>query len=292
LSWVALDGALVEREKATVSVYDRGFLYGDSVFETLRTYRGRLFRLESHVSRLARSAAIVRMRLPVEGAALVEECQRLVDVVRRSEIDRGAAPPELSIRVLVSRGESELGLVPRGEARARRVTYLERLVPPPASLYERGARVLLVETHRPSDAARGAKVGNYLESLLCLMRARDAGADEALVVAGDGAVVEGATSNVFSVRDGALTTPPEDAGLLPGITRAFVLELAAEAGLSVAERRLTAEDLMTADEAFLTSTLREIAPIGGVMAGERSRELRPGPVTALLRERFSRAVDG
>ncbi len=291
MSWVAVDGVLVPRERATVSVYDRGFLYGDSIFETLRTYDGKLFRLEAHLSRLARSSEVTRIALPLSVEALGRELVALTSSVREMAPGGVDAPAsELVLRVLVTRGGGRLGLLPEEGMSARRVTFVEPFVPPAARLYDEGAKVLCVPTHRPSDAARGAKVGNYLESLLCLFRAREVGCDEALVCDASGHVVEGTTTNVFVVRGGRLVTPPLGAGALPGITRAVTLEVAAHLGVAVEEAPLTPADVLSSDEAFLTSTLREIMPIASIDAAEGRRAFAKGPVTAALARGFRRVV--
>ena len=292
MSWVALGGALVSREDAKVSVYDRGFLYGDSIFETLRTYDGKLFRLGEHLGRFARSAKITKMSEGMSVGDLGVELERMTCSVleaARASLERDESV-ELTVRLMLTRGEGPLGLLPTSLGPPTRVTFFERFRAPNPALYESGAKVLLVPTHRPSDAARGAKVGNYLESLLCLSQARDRGADEALVIDAGGHVVEGATSNVFIVRGGALVTPPESSGLLAGITRSVTLDLARELGIETREETLFPGDFADADEAFLTSTLREIMPIGRVEGAEGERRLAAGPVTARLRRAFAEAT--
>ncbi len=293
MSWVAIDGTLLPREEAKVSVYDRGFLYGDSIFETLRTYGGRVFRLEEHLARLDRSAQITQIALPVSRGLLASEIERLTRLVL-DDLRSNDAPDEaieLTVRVMVTRGEGPLGLVPSSLGPPTRVTFFERFRAPCPDLYERGATVLFVPTYRPSDAARGAKVGNYLESLLCLARARESGADEALVVDALGRVIEGTTSNVFVVRGGVVFTPPVDTGLLVGITRKVTLELAAALGIETREVPLFPDDFGNAEEAFLTSTLREIMPIGRIAGGGADVFSSPGPVTSRLRSAFSRLVE-
>ncbi len=293
MSWVAIDGSLVPREEAKVSVYDRGFLYGDSIFETLRTYGGRLFRLDEHLTRFERSAEITQIVLPVSRDLLASELERLTRLVLDDQRSNDAPDEviELTVRIMVTRGEGPLGLVPSSVGPPSRVTFFERFRPPSPDLYDRGATVLLVPTYRPSDAARGAKVGNYLESLLCLARARESGADEALVVDAAGRVIEGTTSNVFVVRSGVLFTPPVDTGLLVGVTRNVTLELAAALGIETHESPLFPDDFDNADEAFLTSTLREIMPIGRIVGRDAAALSSPGPVTSGLRSAFSRLVE-
>jgi branched-chain amino acid aminotransferase len=284
LGLVAIDGEIVPREAASVSVYDRGFVYGDSVFETMRTYGGVLFRLGDHMARLGRSLGVVGITPAISPAALGDEIARLVSEARAHLGSSAGAPSEMTARVMVTRGEAPLGLVPRpGHAASRRVLFLEPYAPPPDRAYAHGIALVTAPTYRPSDAARGAKVGNYLESILVLQRAREAGADEALIIDAGGFVVEGTTSNVFVVHGAELSTPPASSSLLPGITRMTVMEVARERGTPVVERPLTPADVASASEVFITSTLRGVMPAASV-DGRALPAARP--VTSALREAF------
>jgi branched-chain amino acid aminotransferase len=283
---VSIDGAIVSPDDAKVSVYDRGFLYGDSVFETIRTYGGAPFALDEHMARLERSADRVAIAMPVPRAVIAEE-------VRRAIAEAGNA--ESYARVMLTRGSGPLGLDPSLATRPLRVILIEPLKPLPASLYRDGVAVVTVRTERPADAAQGAKVGNYLASLLALRKAYDAGAHEALILNASGQVVEGTTSNVFAVRSGGagsssgptLVTPPDEAGLLPGITRAHLLATAAELGIPVLYASLTPEETAASDEVFLSSSLREVLPVVRV-DGMTVSDGRPGRVTRELHAAFRR----
>jgi branched-chain amino acid aminotransferase len=276
----SVDGVLVQPEEAKVSVYDRGFLYGDSVFETIRTYAGEPFALAEHMARLARSATKVGIAMPIPATDFGMEVRRAV---------RAARNPESYARVMLTRGAGPLGLDPTLAGAPLRVVLVEPLTPLPTALYRDGVAVVTVRTERAADAAQGAKVGNYLASLLALKEAKARGAHEALVLDTAGHVVEGTTSNVFVVRDGALQTPPEQANILPGITRAHLIEVAAELGLPLHLTALTPADLASADEVFISSSLREVLsvvrvddhPVGGG---------RPGPVTRALHAAFRARV--
>lgn len=257
--FVAIDGELVAPEAATISVFDRGFLYGDSVFDTTRTYGGVAFRLREHVERLAGSAAKMGFELPLGVEPLTAEVQRLIDQLRPQ-----AGGVELVARLMVTRGQGPFGLDPSGAHDARRVLYLHGLSRPPAGAYEQGVEVISYSTFRPSDAALGAKVGNYLESVLALKHAKARGAHEALILTYDGHLVEGTTTNVFALHGARLITPPTSETLLPGITRGLVLQVAPELGFTVEERRMTPSDLASADEAFLTSSIRELLAISKI----------------------------
>jgi branched-chain amino acid aminotransferase len=274
---VGIDGDLVDPSAARVSVFDRGFLYGDGLFETIRVYEGRPFRLREHVQRLQWSADRLRLSLGVGLSDLEAELGRLVRLAV-DELGTG----ELALRLMVTRGAGpspELpGLLPDPAQPAHRVAFVSRFRPLPAPLYELGARAITYATHRPSDGVRGAKVTNYVESIQALMAARDRAAHEALIISSEGNVLEGTTSNLFVVRGGRIETPPTTASLLPGITRAEVLALAGDAAV---ETPLTPTEVREADEVFITSTLREVLPI--VAVDEQSiGDGSPGPTTRAL----------
>jgi branched-chain amino acid aminotransferase len=275
---VLIDGVVVGPADAKVSVYDRGFLFGDAVFEVLRTYGGVPFALDEHLARLRRSAERVLIRLPVSDAELDEEVRRAL---------RAAGTPEAYVRIVVTRGSGPLTLDPDTAAHPVRVVLVEPVTVPARDAYVRGIAAITIRTRRSVDDtdAAGAKVSNYLSNLLAIREAKTRGAQEALTVDARGHVVEGATSNVFVVRGGRIATPPEDAGILAGITRAHVLAAAAVAGSPVEQRVLTPDDLYAADEVFITSSIRELLPV--VRVDDRVvGEGRPGPVVRDLHRRF------
>jgi branched-chain amino acid aminotransferase len=281
---VWIDGLVHEPEAAVVSVFDRGFLYGDSVFETLRTYGGRAFALLEHLQRLERSAAKVFIELPVSLEVLGAEIEAAVAATGNAES---------YVRVIVTRGSGPLGLDTGFVAHPLRAIIVGRLDPPPAEAYDRGIAVVTYRTQRVSEAteAAGTKVGNYLVAVLAMRSARAEGASEALIVDGGGNVVEGATSNVFAVRDGRLVTPPEEVGILAGITRWFVLAVARDLGIEVELRPLPASELIGADEVFISSSIRELLPVVRVDS-EPVGAGRPGPMTLRLRQAFREKVRG
>jgi len=275
---VMIDGVIVDPAHAKVSVYDRGFLYGDAVFEVLRTYGGAPFALEAHVGRLGVSAAAVGIVLPVEQRRLQREIEQAL----------GAAGNEESyVRVMVTRGEGPLSLDPDTAQRPLRVLLVEPLRPPPRDDYANGIAAITLRARRAVDdtSAAGAKVTNYLANLLAVREAKARGAREALIVDGRGHVVEGASSNVFVVRSGRVATPPEQEGILAGITRAGVLAAAAKLGMEVDQRALEPEDLYAADEVFVTSSIRELLSVVRV-DGRPVGDGAPGPVARALHRRF------
>jgi branched-chain amino acid aminotransferase len=277
-----VDGVTSPLESATVSVEDRGFLYGDSVFETMRTYSGVLFALERHLERLERSAGLAHIPMPLPREALARELAGAV---------ASAGNAESYVRVMVTRGRGELGLDPGLAGAPSRVVIVTPLVEPPSSVYKDGITASTFGVRRAADGtgAEGAKLGNYLVSVLAMRAARAASASEALIVDGEGRVVEGATSNVFFVERGSLVTPPEEAGILAGITRAVVLDVAREAGIPVSLRSPSKAELGAFDEMFISSSIRELVAVVGV-DGVRIGEGKPGPVYRRLLAAFRAKV--
>jgi branched-chain amino acid aminotransferase len=252
---VSLDGAIVPAAAAKVSVFDRGFLYGDSVFEVLRTYGGVPFGLSEHLERLAKSAERTLIPLPISLEAFAREVGDVLEAAKN---------PESYIRIVLSRGTgSELGLSPALGQKPLRVVMVMELPAQRPAMYERGIAVITYPTQRVADAtpASGAKVSNYLIAVLGARAAEQAGAEESLVLDREGRVCEGSTSNIFFVKHGVLVTPPEDAGILCGITRDKVLGLARASGVPVEQRSFFPDELCAADEAFITSSVREVAPV-------------------------------
>jgi branched-chain amino acid aminotransferase len=275
---VAIDGVLRSPDEATVSAYDRGFLYGDAVFEVFRTYGGRPFALDEHLARLTRSAERVFIPMPVGEATLRAEIEEALRV---------AGNEESYVRLVITRGSGPLSLDPDSAVHPLRVLYVDPVVPPPRDAYVRGVALATVHTRRAVDetSAAGAKVSNYLANLLAMREAKGKGAHEALVVDARGQVVEGASSNVFVVSAGRLATPPESAGILAGITRAHVLAAARALGIATEERELGLADVYGADEVFITSSIRELLPV--VCVDDRVIGAGvPGSVSRALHRRF------
>jgi branched-chain amino acid aminotransferase len=274
-----IDGRPMAAAEATVSVFDRGFLYGDSVFEALRTYGGRPFALDRHLSRLAESAARVFIELPVS----IEQIGREV-----ASAIVGAGNAESYVRLTITRGVGEsMGLDPGLSRHPLRVVIVTPLKSPPPETYLDGVGVVTYRTERVTDHSRaaGAKVGNYLMAVLANRAARAAGAAEALIVDGQDRVVEGATSNVFAVLDGVLVTPPESDGILLGITRETVLAVADELGVPVRLGSLPLSELDRASEVLVSSSIRELVPVVSI-DGKRVGKGKPGPLAQRLLAAF------
>lgn len=275
---VFIDGAHAPDPR--VSVFDRGFLFGDGVFEALRTYGGEPFALMAHIERLERSMALLAIPLTFSADVLAREVRT---AVRQARDVRS----ECYVRIVVTRGVGPLHLDPRPATHPCRIVLAAPLLPLPGIL-EHGVSMASVRAHRAADGtpAAAAKVTAYVGNLLALTEAQARGAYEALLVSEDGHVLEGHSSSFFVVRGGAIETPPCAMGILPGITRALVRDIAAELGIPFAERALTPSDVYSADEAFLTSSLREVVPvidIDGVT-------FPLGSVTSALRTRYRERV--
>jgi branched-chain amino acid aminotransferase len=280
---VCIDGQIGDVSSARVSVFDRGFLYGDSIFETLRTYAGVPFELDEHLARLERSAERVLMRLPRGAVELRDDVLRVVEL---------GGFRESFIRLMVTRGQaSKLGLDPALAVQPLTVLIVLPLQEIAADKYERGISVITYRTQRIADgtSAAGAKLGNYLVSVLAIDAARVADSEEALLVDREDRVLEGTTSNVFGVHAGRLITPPESLGILAGITRARLLTLARQQNVPVEERVVSRDELIGMDEVFISSSLREVMPVIRV-DGRSIGAGSPGPVSLGLLRAFRDSV--
>lgn len=272
-----IDGELKQAENAVVSVLDRGFLYGDSVFETLRTYGKRPFALQEHVDRLEKSAERVLIQMPVSAAQISAEIARAVEE---------AEFPESYVRVMLTRGQGALGLDPRAAVKPLRVLIVAPLSPPPLKDYEQGISVITFQTSRVQDdtPAAGAKVGNYLVAVLANRQAAESGAKEALISNVAGEVVEGATSNVFWFEGGKLWTPPLSAGILAGITRHHILRAAGNLKWAVEMRVPKVRELVESDGVFISSSLREMLPVVSIDGAQVTSGRVPERTTQLHAE--------
>jgi branched-chain amino acid aminotransferase len=272
--------AVVPAEEATVSVFDRGFLYGDSVFETLRTRGGRPVELARHLARLRASADGIGLAVPLDDAALTA-------VVRRTLAATGEA--ECRIRVMITRGRGPIALDPRTAGAPLLVVVAGRLELPSPEAYARGVHATIVELPQAVRAHPGLKTGNYLPSIFALRRAAEQGCDEAILCNAAGEIAEASASNVFWVADDRLETPALDAGVLSGITRAVVIELAGALGRRVDEVRVPPARLQAATEVFLTSSVRGLMPVTRLDARTVGSGA-PGPVTLSLRAAYEQRL--
>lgn len=275
---IFLDGAFVDETDAKVSVFDHGLLYGDGVFEGIRAYGGRVFRLEEHLERLFDSAKAIRLQIPL---GLEELTHAVLECCRRNSVWDGY------IRLVVTRGKGDLGLNPASCRKPTLFIIADAISLYPASVYEKGLRLRTAAVRRVSPASLDPAIKslNYLNNILAKMEAGDAGADEALLLNEQGYVAECSGDNIFVVKGGEVSTPPVSAGGLPGITRREVLRIAREEQIALAERNMTRYDLFVADEIFLTGTAAEIVPVIEI-DGRCIGTGQPGPLTQKLLLRY------
>ncbi len=264
---VSIDGVLVAPEQATISIFDRGFLYGDGVFEVLRSWGGVVVDLEAHLERMLATCEALAYRAPAR-AELVDSVQATV----------AAAPTgDHRIRIVVTRGPGGLDKRFADLGPGRTIVVVEPLVPGPPSL-----TAAIVDWPLAGHAGRGHKLLAYVDHLIARELARGAGADEALRLDATGNVVEGATSNVFAVAGGVVITPPVAGGVLPGITRAHVIAACTASGIAVVERGISVDALLAAEEWFVTSAVRGVVPVTSI--GGTSRAV--GAVTARVADAY------
>ena len=281
---VYINGKLYDKDDAKISVYDHGLLYGDGVFEGIRSYGGKAFRLEAHLERLYDSARAIRLEIPMTQAELA---QAIVDTLGTNGIKDGY------IRVVVTRGAGYLGLDPRKTSDPQVIVITDHITLYPPELYEKGLEIVTASTIRNHPAALNPRIKslNYLNNILAKIEGIDAGCAETLMLNHKGEVAECTGDNIFIVKRKLLKTPPTDAGILDGITRAAVMDLARAAGWEVREMALTRHDIYSADECFLTGTAAEVIAVvkcdGRVIGGGK-----PGPITKDLRRRFTDLTRG
>lgn len=251
---IYLNGSFVPEEDAKVSVFDHGFLYGDGIFEGIRAYHGRVFKLEEHLKRLYESAKSIQLTIGITK----EEMQEVVlESLRRNGLK------DAYIRLVVSRGKGDLGLDPNKCPQASIICIAAQIKLFEQSMYEQGLEVKTVAIRRnnPDSLNPRIKSLNYLNNILAKIESIQAGVIEAIMLTQDGYVAEGTADNIFIYRNGVLMTPPLSAGILEGITRNSVIQLASELGINVKEELFTRHDLYTSDECFLTGTAAELIPV-------------------------------
>ena len=280
---VNVNGRITDDRDAVISVFDHGFLYGEGIYETMRTYHGRAFLYDRHMRRLRRSAGMIDLPVPFTDEQLAQQIQ----VTQKTAHLVG----EAYIRVLLTRGVGELTYDLDATPNPSVIVIVKTLVDPPPEVYEKGVRVVIVDVVRnhPASVNPMIKSNNLMNSALAMQQALKTGAFEGVMRNYRGELSECTTANLFIVKKGVALTPPLDAGLLPGITREFLFDVGRDVGVPVKEQTLRDDDLFGADEAFLTSTTREAVPI--VTVGDRQiGDGKPGPVTRALLEGIRRVA--
>ena len=275
---VYINGRVCLPEEAKISVFDRGFLYGDSVYETIGTTDGRLFAATEHLVRLERSAARIGLRAPPRA-----ELERAIALTVAA-----AGNAESRVRIMLTRGVGKLDLDPASTDDTQLVVIVFPLGAPSDQMYAHGVAAAIVSVTRNSPQAidPAVKSGNYLNNVLAVGEARRAGAYEAILCAADGSVAEGGSSNVFAISGGVVRTPPLEVGILDGITRGKVIALCRANGIACEETRISPEQLRGADEVFITSATRAVLPVTRIDEQPVGSGL-PGPVTRRLMELFA-----
>lgn len=276
---IFLDGKMVEKEEAVVSVFDHGLLYGDGVFEGIRAYNGRVFRLREHIDRLYHSARVIMLEIPLTK----KEMERAVlDTLAANKLK------DAYIRLVVTRGSGDLGLDPKKCPRATYFIITDKIKLYPEDTYTNGLELITASTRRnmPDALSPCVKSLNYLNNIMAKIEATRAGLSEAIMLNANGFVAECTGDNIFVLRDNALLTPPSSAGALEGITRAAVMELAEnKLKLRVREENLTLFQLYTSDECFLTGTAAEVIPVVK-LDGRLISDGKPGKTTMKLVKEF------
>jgi branched-chain amino acid aminotransferase len=275
---IYIDGRLVDREKAHISVFDHGLLYGDGVFEGIRTYDGLVFRMKEHIDRLYRSADAIELKIPL---AKTEMIGAVIKTLKANKLK------DAYIRLVVTRGVGDLGLDPRKCGVPTIFIITDKIALYPKEYYEKGLQIITAHTRKNLPQALDARIKslNYLNNILAKIDAIKADTEEAIMLNYEGYVTECTGDNIFMVKGGELATPPVTLGALEGITRDAVIGIAGREGISFRERLLKMEDLHAADEVFLTGTAAEVIPV--VKIDDRTiGNGSPGPITAKLNKEF------
>ena len=275
---IFLDGKYCDERTAKVSVFDHGLLYGDGVFEGIRAYNGRVFKLREHIDRLFYSAKAILLTIPMSHKALMKA---VVETCRRNNLRN------CYIRMVVTRGVGTLGLNPNRCRQPSVIIIADKIQLYPPSFYRRGLDIITVPTTRNLHSALNPAIKslNYLNNILAKIEANNGGCEEAVMLNAEGFVAECTGDNLFIVKGGQLFTPPLSAGALYGITRQTVMDLAREMGIAVSESNLTRYDLFNADECFLTGTGAEVIPVVKIDGRVVGRG-RPGPIARELEKRY------
>lgn len=279
---VYISGKLYDKQDAKISVYDHGLLYGDGVFEGIRSYNGKVFRLEQHLERLWKSAKAIALEIPMTREAIG---QAIYDTLAANGLNDGY------IRLVVTRGSGTLGLDPNKCSNPEVIIITDLISLYPAEFYQNGMEIVTASTIRNHPAALSPRIKslNYLNNILAKIEGQRANCVEALMLNVRGEVAECTGDNLFLVRDQVLLTPPLDAGILEGVTRDAVIELAQEARIAFREMTLSRHDVYVADECFLTGTAAEVVPVVKI-DGRPIGDGKPGPITGQLMRAFHELV--
>jgi len=279
---IFLNGDFVDKGEAVISVFDHGVLYGDGVFEGIRSYDRRVFRLDKHLDRLYDGAKMIRLKIPMTKDDMKK---KIIETLKINNLDNAY------IRVVVTRGPGDLGLDPRKCSKPTIFIITDKITLYPSEYYEVGLPIIIAKTRRNHPLSMDPRIKslNYLNNIMAKSEAIDAGTEEALMLTVEGAVAECTGDNIFIVRDKGISTPPSSVGALKGITQSEVVEIAKKNGIGVVFKNISKDDLFAADECFLTGTAAEVIPvvkIDGKMIGKG----KPGDITRKLIQEFREVV--
>lgn len=276
---IYIDGRLYNKEEARISVLDHGLLYGDGVFEGIRSYNRLVFCLKEHIDRLYRSARTIMLDIPLTKEKMIKA---VCDTLKANQLN------DAYIRLVVTRGEGDLGLDPRKcRGNARVIIITDKIALYPEKFYKQGLNIITVPTRQKVAEALNPQIKslNYLNNILAKIEAINAGCEEAIMLNSEGYVTECTGDNIFIIKDKILFTPPKFVGILEGVTRTVVIEIAANKKIRVREEIFTRHDIYNADECFLTGTAAEIVPVAEVDGRVIGRD-KPGPTTLMLMKEF------
>jgi branched-chain amino acid aminotransferase len=278
---VNIDGKFYAPEEASISVFDHGFLFGDSIYETMRTYKRKLFLIDRHLSRLENSARMIHLKLPLSIPEIRAEIERTIQATDNSEC---------YIRMIITRGTGEIGLDIDFCKKQNYVIIVRPFERLPDSMYRDGVKVALVQIRRNDlqSLDPNMKTCNLLNNVLAYKEAKDQKAFDGILCNIAGFITEATASNVFAVKSNVLLTPPPEAGLLQGVTRWLILDLARKNGIATEERNITPREILGAEECFITSTTKGILPVNQI--NDVKLESVPGPLTKRLMEIYDRFV--
>ena len=279
---IYIGGQYFDKENAKISVYDHGLLYGDGVFEGMRSYSGKVFRMQQHIDRLYESALAICLTIPITKEQLIADVNKTLQI---------NSLKDAYIRLIVTRGSGSLGLDPNRTSDPQVIIIADSISLYPEEHYQKGLKIITAATIRNHPAALSPRVKslNYLNNILAKIEGLQAGCVEALMLNIKGEVAECTGDNIFIVKNGVVQTPPKDAGILDGITRNAILELATELGIPAKETTMTRHDLFVADECFLTGSAAEVIPVVSI-DGRTIAQGNVGPVTIQLMAEFKKLV--
>ena len=280
---ININGQLIPPEKASISVLDHGLLFGDSVYEVFTTHRGKLFAEREHLSRLRSSAKAISLKIPYTDEYFLEEIQKTIDAAENSDS---------YVRMVITRGEGEIHISPVSCNLPSMILYVKEVEKYPEEYYTKGIAISVVSTKRnlKDSLNPGIKTGNYLNSVLAIIEAQKLGADDGLMLNSDGFVSECTTSNFYLVKSGHIKTADPECGILMGITRKMLIDVARENGITVEECKISPEEIFAADELFITSTTKGVMPVT-VCDRKKIGDGKPGPVSKKLRSLYQQKLN-